>query len=281
MFGFIFTDLLKSYVIPWGMGSGVKTTHVLFVKDILVTLVAIFLSDLKTFWQRRSDVLLYFPSALLFSVSQNLAVSSLREVDPGTFKLTLQLCLPTTAILSWLILKVKYCSTQLKAIGLVFVTSCLFSLSRFSDQSSSSRGLVFTFGFVITSSLGMVLSEKMLKRHDAPPLAVSTLQMKLCSLLIGLLSVFTVPPGSAPWSYRVYVVIVVYAVSGFTVTYLSKRLSSTSKNVCQAASAVLAFLISYRDYTVPGLVTPMLVILSVAFYQKEVMVKEGLKMFSC
>ncbi|KAF4648221.1 hypothetical protein FOL47_003592, partial [Perkinsus chesapeaki] len=148
-----------------------------------------------------------------------------------------------------------YTKRQVLCVAGVFVFSLLFCVAKSQQETAevmatSAVGLIYTGVFVLSSCSGSILSEKLLKTTGGS-LPVQVVHMKVCSVLIGFVA-FTahglnhgIETGSwdplAYWDQRTLVVVAIYVVSGWLVAYITKRLSSTTKNVTQAGSTALTY----------------------------------------
>ena len=257
---FLIVDISKSALLSWSHSNKdaeARPTdfNVIFTKDLLCTVVS-FLWLLCQF--RRTSILalrenvrllpLYLPIALLFLGSQNAAFASLQLIDMGTFKLLVQACTPTTAVLSFFILHKRFNQQEILSIVAVFVFSLTFYLSKTAVGSDVvTTGVLYALAFIVLSSIGGVVSEKVLKAKTQS-LTLQYFYSKLASLVVSTI-VYSVKVKEETsffqhFDYRTLIVIVQFGISGFVVTAITKLLSSTAKNITQASSAAVAQLLT-------------------------------------
>ena len=259
---FLLLDISKSAVLSWSHANKDESHrpsdfNVIFTKDILCMLCALmFLTyafpHSELFVQLRVNKSLfwvYLPISLIFVGSQNSAFAALQLVDIGTFKLLVQATTPMTAILSVFILQKRFTSREIVGIIGVLVFAILFSYAKHTIESSHAllMGCVYALIFIVLSSIGGVVSENVLK-SQTQFLSIQYFYSKAAAVAVSL--VIAVFRGSAQgdffenFDYRTCLVIVQYGISGFIVTAITRSLSSTAKNITQAASAAVAQLLT-------------------------------------
>ncbi|KAF4696107.1 hypothetical protein FOZ60_002336 [Perkinsus olseni] len=262
---YLLVDLSKGLIVSWSLankdpGKTPSEISILFVKDVVSLAMGYAFAKLMGSEGTEVNVLGYdtlrfLPVALLFMTSQTCALKALNYLDPGTFKLLLQVCLPTITFFSWCWLGRMYTKRQVLCVAGVFMFSILFCVAKTRQETSevmatSAVGLIYTTVFVLSSCSGSILSEKLLKT-TGDSLPVQVVHMKVCSVLIGFVA-FTahglnqgLDGGSwnplIHWDQRTLVVVAIYVASGWLVAYITKRLSSTTKNVTQAGSTALTY----------------------------------------
>ena len=255
---FLVLDISKSALLSWSHANKDESHrpsdfNVILTKDILCMLSSvIFLTyafphhDLlfqlrvnkNLFW-------VYLPVALIFVGSQNCAFAALQLVDIGTFKLLVQGTTPMTAILSTCILRKKFSLREIFAIVGVLVFAILFSLAKNTLHSSEAlySGCIFAGAFIILSSVGGVVSENVLKTQTQF-LSIQYFYSKAAAVVVSII-IYTFKSSRSDsffsfFDYRTCLVIMQYGISGFIVTAITRSLSSTAKNITQAASAAFA-----------------------------------------
>jgi drug/metabolite transporter (DMT)-like permease len=266
LFSFLVLDVMKSAVLSWSHGNKEVDKrppdfNVIFTKDVLSLFLAVVYclfawgkSFPSIIIQSRSLFYQYIPVCLLFVISQNAAFTALQLLDIGTFKLMIQGCTPLTVIFSVLILKQRFVKKQVYAIIANVSFSVAFYLAKNNGVSSSrilGEGIFYSIIVTIVSSLAGVTSEKTLKSNPQT-LPVQFLFSRLASVAISTCIYnfmrITSEKQSLPFfkyfDNRTYLVIFQFAVSGFLVAAITKRLSSTAKAVTQAASAAVAQMIT-------------------------------------
>ncbi|KAF4665643.1 hypothetical protein FOZ61_010650 [Perkinsus olseni] len=272
---YLLVDLSKGLIVSWSLankdpGKTPSEISILFVKDVVSLAMGYVFAKLMGSEGTEVNVLGYdtlrfLPVAMLFMTSQTCALKALNYLDPGTFKLLLQVCLPTITFFSWCWLGRMYTKRQVLCVAGVFMFSILFCVAKTRQETSevmatSTVGLIYTTVFVLSSCSGSILSEKLLKT-TGDSLPVQVVHMKVCSVLIGFVA-FTahglnqgLEVGSwnplILWDQRTLgapviqlctlVVVAIYVASGWLVAYITKRLSSTTKNVTQAGSTALTY----------------------------------------
>ena len=258
---FLLVDISKSVLLSWSHANKTVSPsdfNVIFFKDILCMCVGfcwlLYHHSYHTIplLQKNSSLFrIYLPISLLFVCSQNCAFGALQLIDIGTFKLLLQACTPVTAILSYYLLFRIFNKREIYAICMVFVFSIVFYMVKFfviepTHYNSLLWGILYAIGFIISSSLGGVVSEKVLKTHDSS-LAVQYVYSKIASVCISAFIFFINNSSNnffANFDYRTILVVIEYGISGFIVTAITKYISSTAKNITQAASAAVAQLLT-------------------------------------
>jgi len=255
---FLILDISKSALLSWSHANKNEAQrpsdfNVILTKDVLCTLSAlIFLTyafpsqDLGTQLRINKNLFwVYLPIALIFVGSQNSAFAALQLVDIGTFKLLVQGTTPMTAILSTIVLHKKFSCREIVGIMGVLIFAVLFSLAKHTIQSSDAlyKGFLFASAFILLSSVGGVVSEKVLKTQTQF-LSIQYFYSKLAAVVVSfplfLLQSHRPEGFFAFFDYRTAMVICQYGVSGFVVTAITRSLSSTAKNITQAASAAVA-----------------------------------------
>ena len=259
---FLVLDISKSALLSWSHANKDEAHrpsdfNVILTKDVLCALSGlIFLTyafpsyDLGAQLRLNKNLFwVYLPISLIFVGSQNSAFAALQRVDIGTFKLFVQGTTPMTAILSVIILRKKFSFREILGILGVLLFAILFSLAKHTIQSSDAlyQGLLFAVAFIILSSVGGVVSEKVLKTQTQF-LSIQYFYSKAAAVVVSI-PLYVLQPGKpqgffAYFDYRTALVIVQYGVSGFIVTAITRSLSSTAKNITQAASAAVAQLLT-------------------------------------
>jgi hypothetical protein len=255
---FLILDISKSAVLSWSHANKDASQrppdfNVILTKDVLCMLSSVIF---LTYAFPHHDLLLqlrinknlfwiYLPIALIFVGSQNSAFAALQLVDIGTFKLLVQGTTPMTAILSTCILRKKYSIREIFAIVGVLLFAVLFSLAKNTLHASDAlyTGCIYAGVFIILSSFGGVVSEKVLKTQTQF-LSIQYFYSKIAAVVVSLvIAVFRTTSNDSFFTffdYRTCLVILQYGISGFVVTAITRSLSSTSKNITQAASAAIA-----------------------------------------
>ena len=154
-----------------------------------------------------------------------------------------------TAILSTIVLHKKFSWREIFGIIGVLVFAVLFSLAKHTVQTSEAlyKGSLFALAFIVLSSVGGVVSEKVLKTQTQF-LSIQYFYSKVAAVAVSIpLYLFHQSNSGdffAYFDYRTAMVIVQYGVSGFIVTAITRSLSSTAKNITQSASAAVAQLLT-------------------------------------
>ncbi|KAF4752600.1 hypothetical protein FOZ62_005524, partial [Perkinsus olseni] len=199
---YLLVDLSKGLIVSWSLankdpGKTPSEISILFVKDVVSLAMGYAFAKLMGSEGTEVNVLGYdtlrfLPVALLFMTSQTCALKALNYLDPGTFKLLLQVCLPTITFFSWCWLGRMYTKRQVLCVAGVFMFSILFCVAKTRQETSevmatSAVGLIYTTVFVLSSCSGSILSEKLLKT-TGDSLPVQVVHMKVCSVLIGFVA---------------------------------------------------------------------------------------------
>ena len=266
LIAFLLLDLSKSALLSWSHSNKGERErpldfNVIFTKDTLSLSVSAIVCGVTyggrlvgILWQSRILFLQYIPISLIFLASQNAAFKALQILDIGTFKLFIQGCTPLTAVLSVLLLKKRYTKKEILAIIAVFLFSIFFYVVKSSSVSDHLISLVdtgVTYSILVTvlSSLGGVVSEKALKSNPES-LGLQFCYSRLAAVCISATIYLFMPVEEthkeffAFFDARTIIVIFQFALSGFLVATITKRLSSTAKNVTQAASAGVAQIVT-------------------------------------
>ena len=260
---FLGLDIMKSVVLSWSNANKEPLErpsdfNVIFLKDVISLIISAVYATVilrkSLLWTLQSSADLAFqhlPSAFIVVLSQNAAFTALQFLDIGTFKLLLQGCTPLTVVFSIVFLKQGFRKRQMYAILANVLFSILFYLFKNngipdSHASSFGRGIAYSLAVTMLSSLGGVVSERVLKTGS------SSIIMQLFSSRLALVAASTImyipmrtlndENGSflQYFDSRTSVVILQYTASSFLTTIMITRLSTTAKAITQAASAAIA-----------------------------------------
>ena len=248
---FLVLDLSKGLLVSWAKQE--SEMHVILVKEFCVLFSAMFFADLNEAWKYRRWAASFAPITGLSLLCQSCAFRALRVLDAGSFKLMLQACLPLTALLSWVVLGRRYSGRVQTALVGVFMSSVLFTLSSVVGEASvTNEGVLYAIGFVLLSCVCSVFSEKTLAAIDCGALGLAEQMVHSKVVGIAILSTYEIcksfDESSKPllddFTWKSWLVIAIYTISAWVVTSVIKRFSATTKNVVQASSAAITYLIS-------------------------------------
>jgi len=205
------------------------------------------------------------PVAACFCAAQMAMLEALRTFNAGSLKIMAQVNLPTTAVLSWLLLGRRYTTQQWAAIALVAAAVAAFAQVRllyfrppyWSHEGhflSPSLGILSLLSSIFLSCSASILAERFLTRGDRVPFYIQKTNIMLGELLTSFLLtaayLHTLADSqgvteNCSWDqvadYRNLLVVVVWAVHGWMAGLLVKECSAFAKNVCHMLSASVMY----------------------------------------
>jgi len=198
------------------------------------------------------DTLIVGVPALLYLVQNNLLYVATTHLDAATCQVAYQLKLLTTAFFTVTLLKRHISVRRWLALGLLFVGVVLVQApSATAAASTTSQSPVLgmaavTFACLLSGLAGVYL-ERIVKRTAEVPIWVRNIQLGLISLLVGLVSVYTLD-GEA------------VAAAGFFQGYTWM----TAWVVFQVSfgGLLVALVMKYADNVVKGFATSLSIVLS-------------------
>jgi len=274
---YVAADAGKMFLVVWANSGrdGEEAFHpssVLLVQLLVSALIALGIGQLQVGCRavcaaiHPLNVARCSPVSALFFLSKISTIAALTYVDAGTVKLSTQLILPCTAVLSvWFVRGSAYSTDQWVSI----LTICLGTLAFHAVQMEAEgqalqlsegdladhrerwvQGLCLCGVVVLANSLGSVVGEGFLKGGKGQPLACLKAQLVLAELcVISLWLVCYESPRSqrgwfAGWDWRVLVCALGWVPSTWMSTIITARFSTVVKNVMQCVSTLLTYFLS-------------------------------------
>eukprot|EP00929_Paragymnodinium_shiwhaense_P033032 TRINITY_DN18217_c0_g2_i1.p1 TRINITY_DN18217_c0_g2~~TRINITY_DN18217_c0_g2_i1.p1 ORF type:complete len:796 (+),score=116.14 TRINITY_DN18217_c0_g2_i1:113-2500(+) len=211
-----------------------------------------------------SNVLGCVPVAAFFFASKTCTVFALGYVNAGTVKLSTQLILPCTALLSvWFIEGRRYSREQWLAIGGICVGTLAFNgeeLKHEGDRSLSDQdfraaywsGMGLCGAVILANSVGSIVGERFLKGHGLVPLPCLKAQLVAAELAVVVTVLLLQERSSVEswfigWDWRVLVCALGWVPATWMSTLITKRFSSVTKNIMQCVSTLSTFFLSFFD----------------------------------
>jgi len=208
------------------------------------------------------------PVAAFFFASKACTVAALGFVNAGTVKLSTQLILPCTAVLSvWMIADRQYSLEQWLSIFTICISTLAFNAIQIGAEASTAAeaplsaeaemrqkataiGLSLCGVVVVANSVGSVVGERFLKGGSAMPLACLKAQLVQAELLVVLtvLAFFEGPRSGRGWffgwDWRVLICALGWVPSTWMSTIITARFSTVVKNVVQCVSTLLTYFLA-------------------------------------
>lgn len=285
MFLFVALDTSKSLAVSWAAVHGhMCAPLVIGVKNALSIgcglLLATLLDGSRGFREcldiKRS--LKVFPIAGAFCAAQVFALQALRAFDAGSLKVMAQVNLPTTALLSWLVLGRHYSGRQWLAIALLLNVTMAFLQVRMLFFSPPQRwveiesgygrapdkglGMLYFLGGVTLSCSASIFAERFLKDRRDVPFYIQKTNLMFGELLSAcfMAHLHTDADGNVcSWEqihdWRQLPVILIWFIHGWIAGLLVKRCSALVKNVSHILSALVTYFLPLI-YGIHGASTP-------------------------
>jgi len=205
------------------------------------------------------------PVAAFFFLSKACTVSALGHVDAGTVKLSTQLILPCTALLSTILIAGRRYSREqwVSIITICFGTLAFHGVqieaeaaNAGSKQQAADRwearlvGLVLCGIVVLANSVGSVVGERFLHAFKDTPLACLKAQLVLAELVVvvAVLSGWEAPQRGGGWfvgwDWRVLICAIGWVPATWMSTLITARFSTVVKNLVQCFSTVTTYFLS-------------------------------------
>lgn len=200
-------------------------------------------------------ILVLFPVAASFCVSQFGLLKAFYYFDGAFIKLMGQVKLPLTALLSYFVLDRRYSGRQWLVMLSICICCCVFTLLRVGGVQALDMpgqwldGFAFVFIWIMANILASLFSERVYKtRPDLtfPALMANTMIGELCtsSLMLSLEPRFQVSHFFKGWDRTTLLVLCALMMEEWLSALMVRRLSSVSKTVSKACSMVILYMIA-------------------------------------
>lgn len=269
---FVLLDASKGLLVSWSAVHSCEALVPLALcgKNMLSVIFGLWLGlllegrrGLRRCLQLRRNVWM-FPVAACFCAAQMAMLEALRTFNAGSLKIMAQVNLPTTALLSHLLLGRRYTTQQWAAIALVGAAVAAFAQVRllyfrppYWSQGHFLRpnlGILSLISSIFLSCSASILAERFLTRGDRVPFYIQKTNIMLGELVTSFfltvvyLDFLADSQGvteHCSWDqvadYRNLLVVVVWAVHGWMAGLLVKECSAFAKNVCHMLSASVMY----------------------------------------
>lgn len=202
---------------------------------------------------QRLALLYWSLPAALFTLQNRLLYYALPRVNPVPFQIIQQLKIPITAILSVIFLKRSFSQNQWSSL---LALTCGVTVVQLSDLSDPGTGRSSLSGYAalllnsISSSIVSIYMERLLKSGSPLSLNLQSMQLSLFGILFSTLVLLYDPNNfsflslfsSGTW--LVPFLILLHAIGGILVAYVTAYTSSINKGFASALSIVFSGLIS-------------------------------------
>lgn len=227
------------------------------------------LSQFKTVvWGARLLFLKYALPALLYCVYNNLVYQNLRNFDPGTYNVLMQLRIALTGVLYQLIFKKQLNRHQWQAILCITLGCMLKECTKFTGQGAEFKANLSAWLLLLCQMLASVFAgvytEVLLKGTDVDSTGVTTniqnLFMYLQSVIFNLIALVVqgklsdaIAPENiaAVLSPQVLPIIAIMSVVGIVTGFFLKHLDSVLKAIASAIEVVLTMMLSFTLFGTP------------------------------
>jgi len=233
------------------------------------------------------------PIAGAFCAAQIFALQALRAFDAGSLKIIAQANLPTTALLSWLVLGRRYSVKQWLAIALLLVATVAFLEVRMlffepvrrtqADEGPNRTpdkviGMLYFLSGIALSCFASIFAEMFLKNRYDVPFYIQKTNLMFGELVAACLMVhFNSRSGGEICSWEQVrewgqlPVVLIWFVHGWIAGLLVKRCSALVKNVSHILSALVTYflpslLVSGVKHFWPVTLSALLVLVSVLLF---------------
>ncbi|VDM49625.1 unnamed protein product [Toxocara canis] len=248
-----------------------STTVVLmseFVK-LLITLFCLFrmknssLSEFikcisEEFIGKPLDLIKMSVPSIMYAIQNNLDFIALSNLDAGTYQVTTQLKVVTTAIFMMLILGRRFSIRRWLAITLLFMGVAAVQMNAVEGQRDAKTrtdnyalGLMAVLLTCVTAGFAGVYFEMMLKDGTSTPLWIRNLQMYSCGVIsasaacyLGDFDAILSRGFFHGYNYKVISIIAFLSVGGIYISLVMKYLDNLYKSFASAVSIILVVVVS-------------------------------------
>ncbi|KAB7495204.1 CMP-sialic acid transporter 3, partial [Armadillidium nasatum] len=202
-----------------------------------------------------SVLLLYMVPAFLYCLYNNLAFINLKEYDPTTYFILLQLRVMVTGVLFQLIFK-KYLSGKQWFSLCLLTVGCVVKIFSNADSSSTGSDHKHIMNFVFCSCLAGVYNEKLLKHFGNAGVGTLPQNIYMCfnSILFNAIALCFIEDVSKAfsratllqiWNVNVVIIILNNAAVGIVTAFFLKSLNSIMKNYASALELIFTAILSW------------------------------------
>lgn len=197
---------------------------------------------------------------VLYTIQNNLLFVALSNLDAGTYQVTYQLKILTTAIFCVIMLNKKLVVSQWFSLVILTAGVALVQLAEAGDTGKGATesgmqsqvvGLVAVLSACVSSGFAGVYLEKMLK-HSAPSIWMRNIQLGLYGIGSGLVAVFVQDFAAVSehgffggYSSLVWGVVALQALGGLVIAAVIKYADNILKGFANATSIVLSAAVSF------------------------------------
>mmetsp|Transcript_32122 Transcript_32122/g.73487 ORF Transcript_32122/g.73487 Transcript_32122/m.73487 type:complete len:853 (-) Transcript_32122:48-2606(-) len=204
-----------------------------------------------------------FPVAALFSAAQVVMMHALNVFDAGSLKVMAQVNLPTTVIMSWLLLGHRYSGQQWSAIALLLGATTAFMQVRlrffrpphWSEEELSTdetmRGIGFVMGSIMLSCFASICAECYLKSPKPVPFYIQKTNLMWGELVMAVSMAYlskTSDSVSVPRllytqfsDFPRLLALMLWFIHGWMAGLLVKHCSVLVKNISHIVSALVMY----------------------------------------
>lgn len=299
---YIVADAGKMFLVVWA-NNGRSAQHTFLPSSLLLVqlcvsaVIALGISGLQVgskavyHAMHPRNVASCMPVSALFFLSKTSTIAALAYVDAGTVKLSTQLILPCTAVLSvWLIQGSRYTVQQWISILAICMGTLAFHAVQIEAEGQAHAdsghewveqrqkwvtGLSLCGIVVLANSFGSVVGERFLKKGKDTPLACLKAQLVLAELCV--ISMFLLcyeRPRSCKthifegWDWRVLACSLGWVPSTWMSTIITARFSTVVKNVMQCISTLITYFMAVvlhtgQRHTLGGDMVALMVIMTI------------------
>uniref|UniRef100_A0A0M3K0Q6 UDP-galactose translocator 1 (inferred by orthology to a C. elegans protein) n=1 Tax=Anisakis simplex TaxID=6269 RepID=A0A0M3K0Q6_ANISI len=196
--------------------------------------------------------------SIMYAIQNNLDFIALSNLDAGTYQVTTQLKVVTTAIFMMLILGRKFSLRRWIAITLLFIGVAAVQVNVVQGQKEAKPssdnylfGLMAVLMTCVTAGFAGVYFEMMLKDGTSTPLWIRNLQMYSCGVVSASVACYLGEFDAIirngffhGYSYKVVAIIAFLSVGGIYISLVMKYLDNLYKSFASAVSIILVVIIS-------------------------------------
>lgn len=265
MGGYVAVDTFKLLLVSWAYRRGAfMVSSMLLIQLTLSWLLAMSIVEVRMGWSgvlatlEPGGVARCVPVSLAFFISKACTVRALQYVDAGTIKLTTQLVLPNTALLSvWFMKDRRYTAQQWLSIATICMATMAFHAAQLgaecphgsaclpaSGAGARAVGLALCGVVVLSNSLGSVGGERLMKATSSSfPLHCLNAQLLLAEVLVVVFAMAFESQSRAGLcgTSRVLICAIGWVPATWLSVLVTARFSTVVKNSLQCVSALCTY----------------------------------------
>lgn len=213
---------------------------------------------LEEYFGKPLDLLKMSVPSIMYAVQNNLDIVALSNLDAGTYQVTTQLKVVTTAVFMMLILGRRFSLRRWIAIFLLFLGVAAVQLNALEDKAEvkamGGNYIVGVIAVLITCAIAGfagVYFEMMLKDGSTTPFWIRNLQMYSCGVVsaatacyLGEADVIVSRGFLYGYNLKVYAVVGFLSFGGIYISLVMKYLDNLYKTFASAMSIILVVIVS-------------------------------------